>query len=87
MDAAPLAEIAVFIGVAFFFIVIASGAFAFVMLKKTLKMAIRLLIVGLVLLIAICGSVALWMFLQSSPSPNRPTRPANSNVRPANTSR
>lgn len=87
LDAAPIAEIGVFLGVAFFFVVAASAAFAFVMLKKTIKMAVRLLIVGLILLIAVCGGGALWMFLFSSPSPNRPVRPANSVNRPANSSR
>ena len=68
----------VFIAVAFFFIALASGIFAFIMLRKTIKMAIRMVIVAAVLLIAVFGSIALWLFLQpssssrSQPTPNRP---------------
>jgi low temperature requirement protein LtrA len=73
------AALGVFIAIAFFFIALASGIFAFIMLRKTLKMAFRMVIVAAVLLIAVFGSIALWLFLQPStptrPTPNRP--PAN----------
>lgn len=87
LDIAPLGGAGVFVGIAVLFIAAASAAFAFVMLKKTIKMAVRLLIVGLILVIAVCGSIALWLFLQSSPSPNRPVRPVNSASRPSNSPR
>ena len=77
LDIAPMGStgIGIFLAVAFFFIVLASGVFAFIMLRKTLKMAFRMLIVGAVLLIAVFGSLALWLFLQPSRPSNRSTRP------------
>ena len=64
--------IGVFIAVAFFFVALASGVFAYIMLRKTIKMAFRLVIVAAILLIAVFGSLALWLFLKPSPS-TRPT--------------
>ena len=57
--------------VAFFFIALASGIFAFIMLRKTIKMALRMAIVAAILLIAVFGSIALYLFMQ----PSRPERP------------
>jgi hypothetical protein len=77
-DIAPTpGGIGIFLAVAFFFIVLASGVFAFIMLRKTIKMAIRMVIVAAVLLIAVFGSIALYLFLQPSTQtrPNRPNRP------------
>ena len=65
----------IFLVVAFFFVALGSGVFAFVMLRKTIKMAIRMAVVAVVLLIAVFGSVALWWFLKPSPAPYRPNRP------------
>ncbi len=46
-----------------FFILIAGVAFvAFKALKKTVKMAIRMLIVSMILVIAVVGSTSLWYF-------------------------
>lgn len=87
LDIAPLGGAGIFVAIAFFFVAAASAAFAFVMLKKTIKMAIRLVVVGLILVIAVFGSVALWMFLQSPSPNNRPIRPSNSTARPSNSTR
>lgn len=77
-DMAPFGAVGVFVAVAFFFVALASGVFAFIMLRKTLKMAIRMIIVAAILLIAVFGSAALWWFLQPSrpnkPIQNRPTK-------------
>ncbi|MGI8494816.1 MAG: hypothetical protein ACR2L1_05825 [Pyrinomonadaceae bacterium] len=66
-------------GVGIFFIVAASGFLTFIMLRKTIKMAIRMIIVAAILLIAVFGSIALWLFLQPSASP-RPSRPPSSSA-------
>lgn len=79
----PAGVIGGLFAVAFFFIVVASGVFAFIMLRKTIKMAIRLVVVAAILLIAVFGSIALWLFLQPAPRPNRPlpNRPPASQTR------
>ena len=61
------------IAVVILFIAAASAFFAFVMLRKTVKMAIRFVIVAVILLIALVGSVSFWWFNSGStpkPSPN-----------------
>ena len=63
--------IGIFVGVAFFLIFAAVAFIAFKMLKKTVKMAFRMAVVAIILLIAIAGSVSFW-WLSSS----RPSRPA-----------
>ena len=71
--------IGVLLAIAFGFIVLASAFFAFVMLRKTLKMAMRLVIVAALALIALVGSVSfLWFY--SSDNTAKP-RPANSRSR------
>ena len=46
-----------------FFLVLAGTAYiAFKALKKTAKMAIRLLVVVMILVIAVAGSMSLWWF-------------------------
>ena len=74
---------AVGIGLAVVFFLAFAGiaAVAFFMIRKTVKMAIRMVIVALIFLIAVIGSVALWYGVGSSPAPRpRPNRPpANSN--------
>ena len=64
------------IAVVILFIALASAFFAFVMLRKTVKMAIRFMIVAVILLIALVGSVSFWWFSSgSTPSPRpSPTR-------------
>lgn len=67
----------------FFLILAAVAVFTFIMIRKTVKMAIRLIIVGLILLVALVGSVALWFTMSGSsggksvpprPSANKPAR-------------
>jgi len=49
------------IGGLIFFLVFAVAAFiVFKLLKRSVKMALRMLMVGMILLIAIAGSVAIW---------------------------
>lgn len=75
-DIAPPVEtstVGIAIGVVFFFIAVAAGAFSFVMLRKTVKMAIRLFVVAAILVIAVVGSIALYLFMKPAPRPyNRP---------------
>lgn len=56
------------IGVAFFFLFLGVAFVAFKALKKTVKMALRMSIVAVILLIGIVGSIALW-YLSSAKSP------------------
>jgi 4-amino-4-deoxy-L-arabinose transferase-like glycosyltransferase len=78
-DVAPIpgsSAVGIFLAVAFFLVFVGLAVFAFFMIRKTVKMAIRIAIVGLILLIAMVGSLALWFGIGSSPSrPNRPNRP------------
>jgi hypothetical protein len=64
-----------------FLVIFAAVAFiAFKLLKRTVKMAFRLAIVGIILVVAIAGSIALWAF--GTGSSERPaTRPANHSAR------
>jgi uncharacterized SAM-binding protein YcdF (DUF218 family) len=77
-DMAPVGGLGAFIAVAFLFVALAAGVFTFIMLRKTIKMAIRMVIVAVILLIAVCGSIALWLFMPSSNSSRSipPPRPA-----------
>ncbi len=62
--AVAVAFLLVFLGVAFI---------AYKVLKKTVKMAFRLAVVGVILVIAIAGSVSLWYFSSGgSPRPRPP---------------
>lgn len=70
------------LAVVFFLAFAAVAAVAFFMIRKTVKMMIRMVIVGLIFLIAVVGSVALYYGIGSTPTPRpRPNRP------PANSSR
>lgn len=56
------------VAAAVFLLVFAAAAFvAFKLLKRSVKMAIRLAIVAVILVIAVVGSVALWA-IESKPS-------------------
>jgi len=58
-----------------FFLVFAGAAYiVFRLLRKTVKMAFRMTIVAMILLIAIAGSVSFW-WLGSSSKPARVIRP------------
>lgn len=54
------AGIGVFAGVAFFFVLIAVAFIVFKMLKRTMKMAFRIAIVGIILAIAAIGAIAIF---------------------------
>ena len=63
------------VAAAAFFLIAAAVAFiAFKMLKRTVKMAFRIVLVVLILGIAAAGSIALWALAGSSTTP--PSRPA-----------
>jgi uncharacterized membrane protein YqjE len=63
--------------VAIFFLLIGVAAVAFFALRKTLKMAFRLAIVAVILVIALAGSVSLLYFSSGSSSPQRTRPPGN----------
>jgi hypothetical protein len=65
--------------VVFFLIFAAVAYISFRLLKRTVKMAVRLAIVGVILAVALAGSIALWYTgaVRSTPTPTRPSRPAN----------
>lgn len=63
------------VAVAFFLVLIGVAIFAYKMLMRTVKMAIRMVIVALILLVAIIGSVSLYVFSRYDP-PKRPILPA-----------
>jgi low temperature requirement protein LtrA len=71
----------IFLAIALVFIVLGSAFFAFVMLRKTVKMAIRLIIIGVILLIAVVGSASVLWFSSSSDDNSPKPRPANSRSR------
>jgi hypothetical protein len=71
--------IGVLLAVAFGFIVLAAAFFSFVMLRKTLKMAMRLVIVAVLSLVALVGGISFWWF--SSGGDAAKPRPANSRPR------
>ena len=68
--------VGVFLAVAFFLVLAAVAFIAFKMLKKSVKMAVRLVIVAIILAIAVTGTVGLW-WASTSKSP-RPPRTTNS---------
>lgn len=81
LDVAPLGGGIAIVGGIVFFLVLAAVAFAaFLFLRKTLKMAFRLVIVVVILLIAILGCVSFWWLGSGS---SRPARPDLSRPTPA----
>ena len=69
--------VGVFAAVASFLILAAVAFIAFKLLKKTLKMAFRMAIAGVILVIAIAGSISFWWLGSSKPSRPEPRpRPA-----------
>lgn len=77
-DLLPVSTGAALTVAAFFLVVMAVGIGAIMVLRKTIKMAMRMIIVAVIILIAVVGSVALWQFIKPvSRSINRPS--ANSN--------
>ena len=59
-------------GIAFFFVFAIAAVIAFKILKKTVKMAVRMTIVGIILLVAVIGAVA-FFFYGSSDGKRTPT--------------
>lgn len=78
LDISPVAGgVGVFLVVAMIFIGIAAAFFAYIMLRKTVKMAVRMIIVAAILLIAVVGSVSfLWFSSGSSSKQTKPNRPS-----------
>ena len=75
LDMAPLGGgIGIFAAVAFFLIFLVVAFIAFKLLKKTVKMAFRMVIVAVILAIAVAGGVALVALGTGSPEKPRPTR-------------
>jgi asparagine N-glycosylation enzyme membrane subunit Stt3 len=67
------------IGVGILLLVLIAGFVIFFIGRKVMKMAVRLVIAGVVLLIVIVGAVSLWYFNSSGggdnhPSPTRKSR-------------
>ena len=77
LDAVPVAGLAgVAAAVMFFLVFIAVAIAAFLILRKSVKMAIRMVIVGLILVIAIVGGIAfLWLGVWGSSGGHRPGPP------------
>ncbi len=71
LDLSPLGGgIGVFATVAFFLVFLVVAFIAFKLLKRTVKMAFRIVIVAIILAVAVAGSVALWAFgTAKSPRP------------------
>lgn len=62
-DIAPSANtIGAIVAVSFLLVFLGVAFVAFKALKKTVKMAFRVAVVGVILVIAIAGSVSLWYF-------------------------
>lgn len=77
MDATTTAIGAV-LAVVFFLIFSGIAIFAYKMLKKTVKTAVRMVIVVLILLIAVAGSFALYFGIQPSSATQKRSAPPKS---------
>ena len=64
-------------GIAFFLVFAAIAALAFFIVKRTVKMAIRMMIVAAILLIAIVGGISFWWFTSGTKPVNRPPNQRN----------
>ena len=74
LDVSPVGGgIGIFAAVAFFLVFAAVAFIAFKLLKKTVKMAFRMAIVAIILVIAVVGSISFWWF--SGGKTSRPERP------------
>ncbi|MBA3352967.1 MAG: hypothetical protein H0U23_11200 [Blastocatellia bacterium] len=63
MEIAPSGSMIGVVVAAAFFLVLAGAAYiAFKALTKTVKMAVRMMIVGVILVVAVVGSVSLWYY-------------------------
>ena len=74
IDIAPSAGIiGAGVAAAFFLVLVGVAFIAFKVLKKTVKMAFRLAVVGVILVVALVGSLSLWYFSSGSSPRPRPT--------------
>ena len=76
-DIAPAvttSSIAMAAAAVFFLVFLGVAYIVFRMMRKTFKMAFRIAIVGVILLIAVAGSVALWAVATGTTEKARPTR-------------
>lgn len=63
MEIAPSGSMIGIIVAGAFFLVLAGAAYiAFKALTKTVKMAVRMVIVGVILIVAVVGSISLWYY-------------------------
>ena len=76
LDMAPSGGmIGAVVAVSFFLILAGAAYIAFKALKKTAKMAIRMVVVVMILVIAVVGSISLWYFSSDATPKLKP--PAN----------
>ena len=75
IDPISASPIGLAVAVAFFLVCIAIAFFVYKMVKRTVKMAFRMVIVAFILLIAIVGSISLWWFFAKNATSERPNRP------------
>lgn len=68
-------------GVAFFLIAAAAAAFAFFFLRRSLKMAVRLVLAGAILIVAVLGGLALMYLGYLSSERPRPGPPPHIRTR------
>ena len=67
--------IGIIVAVSFFLVLAGAAWVAFKALKKTAKMAIRMIVVVMILIIAVVGSISLWYFSSDGTPKLKP--PAN----------
>jgi hypothetical protein len=80
-DVSPVAGgIGAAVGIGFFLVLAAVAFIAFKMLKRTVKMAVRMVIVGIILVVALVGGIALLMFSGGGSGPGK-TPPAQQKSR------
>ncbi|MFN2502415.1 MAG: hypothetical protein ABR530_10445 [Pyrinomonadaceae bacterium] len=63
-----------FVAACFFLILLVGAVIAFKMMKRTVKMMFRITIVGVILLVAIIGSFALYALTSGTSDRAQPTR-------------
>lgn len=64
----------IFVGIAFFFVFAIAAVMAFKLLKKSVKMAVRMTIVGIILLLAVIGAAAFFFYGSSDGKRTSPTQ-------------
>lgn len=63
------------VAAAFFFLFLGVAFVAFKALKRTVKMALRMSIVAVILLIGVVGSISLWYFSSAKSPKLKPPKP------------